>query len=102
MPYVLARVISSLLNFFINHRMVFQSREKTGKALLRYYAVAVPQLLVQMGLTNGVFWLLHVGSNAGGLRTLWYIIVMTVLYFISYAIQQRWVFASHNQKSDAR
>ena len=101
-PYVLARVISSLLNFLINHRMVFQSKEKTGKALLRYYAVAVPQLLVQMGLTNGVFWLLHVGSNAGGLRTLWYIIVMTVLYFISYAIQQRWVFASHNQKSDAR
>ena len=73
--------------------MVFQSKEKTGKALLRYYTVAVPQLLVQMGLTNGVFWLLHVGSNAGGLRTLWYIIVMTVLYFISYTIQQRWVFA---------
>lgn len=101
-PYVLARVISSLLNFFINQRVVFQSRENTGKALLRYYAVAVPQLLVQMGLTNGVFWLLHVGSNAGWLRSLWYIIVMTVLYFISYAIQQRWVFASHNQKSDAR
>lgn len=101
-PYVLARVISSLLNFFINQRVVFQSRENTGRALLRYYAVAVPQLLVQMGLTNGVFWLLHVGSNAGWLRSLWYIIVMTVLYFISYAIQQRWVFASHNQKSDAR
>ena len=101
-PYVLARVISSLLNFFINQRVVFQSRESTGKALLRYYAVAVPQLLVQMGLTNGVFWLLHVGSNAGWLRSLWYIIVMTVLYFISYAIQQRWVFASYNQKSDAR
>ena len=101
-PYVLARVISSLLNFFVNQRLVFQSTEKTGKALLRYYALAVPQLLVQMVLTNGVFWLLHVGEKANGLRTLWYIIVMTVLYFISYAIQQRWVFASHKQKSDAR
>ncbi len=101
-PYVLARVISSLLNFFVNQRLVFQSTEKTGKALLRYYALAVPQLLVQMVLTNGVFWLLHIGEKANGLRTLWYIIVMTVLYFISYAIQQRWVFASHKQKSDAR
>jgi len=101
-PYVLARVISSLLNFFVNQRLVFQSTEKTGRALLRYYALAVPQLLVQMVLTNGVFWLLHVGEKANGLRTLWYIIVMTVLYFISYAIQQRWVFASHKQKSDAR
>ena len=64
--------------------------------------MAVPQLLVQMVLTNGVFWLLHISEKANGLRTLWYIIVMTVLYFISYAIQQRWVFASHKQKSDAR
>lgn len=101
-PTVLARIISSLLNFFINQRVVFQSKEKTGKALLRYYALAIPQLLVQLGLTNGVFWLLHIGERASGLRTLWYTIVMTVLYFISYAIQQRWVFASHKQKSDAR
>ena len=101
-PTVLARIISSLLNFFINQRVVFQSKEKTGKALLRYYALAIPQLLVQLGLTNGVFWLLHISEKASGLRTLWYTIVMIVLYFISYAIQQRWVFASHKQKSDAR
>lgn len=101
-PTVLARVISSLLNFFINQHVVFQSKEKTGKALLRYYALAIPQLLVQLGLTNGVFWLLHISEKASGLRTLWYTIVMVVLYFISYAIQQRWVFASHKQKSDAR
>lgn len=96
-PYVLARAVSSLLNFFLNQRMVFQSREKTGKALLRYYLLAVPQLLVQMALTNGLFTLLHVGASASGLRTLWYVIVMVVLYFISYTIQQRWVFASQNK-----
>lgn len=101
-PYILARVISSLLNFFINQKVVFQSKESTGKAMVRYYALAIPQLLVQMGLTNGVFWLFHVGENAGGLRTLWYVIVMAVLYFISYTIQQRWVFASHKQNKTAR
>ena len=30
-PYVLARVVSSLLNFFLNQKMVFQSREKTAR-----------------------------------------------------------------------
>lgn len=101
-PTVLARVISSLLNFFINQRVVFQSGEKTGRALLRYYALAIPQLLVQLALTNGVFWLLHISEGAGVLRTLWYTIVMFVLYFLSYAIQQRWVFAPRKQKSDTR
>lgn len=96
-PFVLARVISSLLNFFLNQKVVFQSKEKTDKAILRYYALAIPQLLVQMGLTNGLLALLHVGAGASGLRTLWYVIVMVVLYFISYTIQQRWVFASQNK-----
>ena len=96
-PYVLARVISSLLNFFLNQKVVFQSKEKTGKAILRYYALAIPQLLVQMGLTNGLLTLLHVSEGANGLRTLWYVIVMVVLYFVSYTIQQRWVFASQNK-----
>ena len=36
-------------------------------------------------------------ASASGLRTLWYVIVMVVLYFISYTIQQRWVFASQNK-----
>lgn len=101
-PYVLARVISSLLNFFLNQRVVFQSKEKTGSAILRYYVLAIPQLLVQMGLTNGLFALLHVSEGAGGLRTLWYVIVMIVLYFVSYTIQQRWVFASRKQNKSAR
>ena len=94
-PYILARVISSLLNFFLNQKLVFGAKGSTGKAMLRYYALAIPQLAVQMLLTNGVFLLLHVSENAGGLRTLWYVIVMAVLYFLSYTIQQRWVFAAH-------
>lgn len=101
-PYLLARIVSSLLNFFLNQQLVFQSRGSTGRALLRYYILAIPQLLVQMGLTNGVFWLLHIGNESSALRILWYVVVMTVLYFISYAIQQRWVFAAQKQKSDVR
>ena len=92
-PYVGARVVSSLLNFFLNKKLVFQSGVKTGKAMLRYYLLAVPQMAAQMLLTNGLFRLLRISETAGGIRTLWYVIVMVCLYFLSYTIQQRWVFA---------
>ena len=95
-PYVGARVVSSLLNFFLNKKVVFQSEEKTGKAMLKYYLLAVPQMAAQMLLTNGVYRLFHVSETAGGLRTLWYVIVMVCLYFISYTIQQRWVFVKQS------
>lgn len=92
-PYVGARVVSSLLNFFLNKKLVFRSGVKTGKAMLRYYLLAVPQMAAQMLLTNGLFKLLRISETAGGVRTLWYVIVMVCLYFLSYTIQQRWVFA---------
>ena len=41
---VIARIFSSFFNFNLNNRMVFQSREPYGKALLRYYLLAVPTL----------------------------------------------------------
>ena len=96
-PYVGARVVSSLLNFFLNKKLVFQSEEKTGKAMLKYYLLAVPQMAAQMLLTNGMYRLLHISETAGGLRTLWYVIVMVCLYFISYTIQQRWVFVKQKK-----
>ena len=75
--------------------------EKTGKAMLKYYLLAVPQMAAQMLLTNGVYRLLGISETAGGLRTLWYVIVMVCLYFISYTIQQRWVFVKQGAANSA-
>ena len=88
-----ARAISSVLNFFMNKKLVFQSSVSTGKALIRYYALALPQMAAQVGLTQGIYALLAIPDSATGLRTAIYAVVMTVLYFLSYMIQQRWVFA---------
>ena len=88
-----ARVISSLLNFFMNQKLVFKTNVNTGKAMLRYYTLALPQMAAQVGLTQGVYSLLNISDTATGLRTAIYAVVMTVLYFLSYMIQQRWVFA---------
>ena len=86
-----ARVLSSLLNFFLNKKLVFRTNVNTGEAMLRYYCLAIPQMVVQVLLTQGVYALFAVRDSSAGLRTLIYAIVMAVLYVISYMIQQRWV-----------
>ena len=95
---VTARVISSLLNFFLNKKVVFRTNCSTGRAMLRYYALALPQMAAQVLLTQGVYALFGIADSATGLRTLLYAVVMTVLYFVSYMIQQRWVFAPQKSK----
>ena len=93
-----ARVISSLLNFYMNKKLVFQANVDTKKALVKYYMLALPQMAAQVLLTQGIYALLNIADSATGLRTLWYAIVMTALYFLSYVIQQRWVFAPQKTK----
>jgi len=95
---VTARIISSLLNFFMNKKLVFQTRVSTGKAMVRYYTLALPQMAAQVLLTQGVYALFGIPDTATGLRTVLYAVVMTVLYFASYMIQQRWVFAPEKSK----
>ena len=93
-----ARVISSLLNFFMNQKLVFQTNVDTKKAMVRYYCLALPQMAAQVLLTQGVYALFGIPDSANLLRTVLYAVVMTVLYFLSYMIQQRWVFAPQKSK----
>ena len=95
-----ARVISSLLNFFLNKKLVFNSTVSTGKAMLRYYMLAVPQMAAQVLLTQGVYALFSIPDTATGLRTLLYAVVMTALYVVSFMIQQRWVFAAEKKEKE--
>ena len=93
---VIARVVSSFVNFNANKSFVFQSRGDYKRAMLRYYLLCVVQLALNAALTNGLVAL--IGNAAGhpvsaGLATLIQIVVMTVLFFISYPIQREWVFA---------
>ena len=90
---VVARVVSSLFNFFMNQKLVFQTNVPTGEAMVKYYMLALPQMAAQVLLTQGVYALFNIADAATGLRTLIYAIVMTCLYVASFMIQQRWVFA---------
>ncbi len=96
-----ARASSSLFNFFINHKMVFHSHESIKKALARYYTLAIPQMLIQFLLTQGLCQIFHVADNQTGLRGLIYAAVMLILFILSYVIQKRWVFATkHNNQNE--
>lgn len=97
-PTVTARAASSLLNFFLNKEVVFHSHASTGKALARYYALAVPILLLQLSLTHGLYLLFSIDAAQVGLRALIYGIVMVALFLLSYVVQQRWVFAAKKEK----
>ena len=95
-----ARVVSSLINFFMNKKLVFQSNVSTGKAMVRYYALAIPQLIVQWLANQGLYTLLGITEQQAGARTAIHILVMCILFLVSFTIQQRWVFAPQKSKEE--
>ena len=98
-PFVVARFISSLMNFYVNKKLVFDSTVSTGKAMVKYFMLAVPQALAQLGLTYGLYQLFQIAADATLLRGVIYAIVMTALFFASFVIQQRWVFSGKKQNN---
>lgn len=92
---VLARVVSSFFNFNLNNRIVFQSRAPYGKALIRYYCLAIPQMAAATLLLTLFVQLLHIDGAEGS--TAVKAIVDGALFVISFFIQKYWVF-SHRDK----
>ena len=82
----IARVCSSIYNFLMNQKVVFTSRGGTGAALVKYYALAAVQMLCSAGLVS---LLTHLLPHTPTLNKL---IVDTLLFFCSYAIQKRFIF----------
>jgi len=99
-PTVIARVVSSLLNFFMNKKLVFHAKTDTFKSMLRYYALAIPQLVAQSGIEMILFSVLRIAPGQAALRTLIHVLVMCVLFIVSFTIQQRWVFAPEKKEHE--
>ena len=81
-----ARICSSFYNFLINRNVVFSASGTLKKAILRYYILCFGQMLLSAGLVASLFvWLRYD-------ETVIKIIVDSLLFLISYRIQQTWVF----------
>ncbi len=85
----LARAISSIVNYFINAKVVFEGNV-SKKTLVRYYCLVVVQIFVSAIIVNGLEQALHVESPA--LATLIKTVVDTLLFLVSFRIQHKWVF----------
>ena len=84
---VSARVISAVYNYLINYRIVFKSKENPGKAAVKYFLLAAVQMSCSALLVTV---LNRIWPN--GTEVVFKAIVDTILFFVSYAIQQRFVF----------
>jgi dolichol-phosphate mannosyltransferase len=87
---IIARVISATVNFLLNRKLVFEDKGHAGKAFLRYVILATAIMLLSAGGT----WLL---GQTGMSSTVAKLITDTLLYFVSYRVQERWVFKGEKQ-----
>ncbi|MBQ0084343.1 MAG: glycosyltransferase [Clostridiales bacterium] len=94
-----ARAASSFINFNVNRKRVFSADAPYGKSLLRYYLVAIPQMLLSAGLVTLFTILTH--SEAVG-STVIKMIVDVILFFLSYRFQQTFVFADKKVKKNKK
>lgn len=86
---VCARIISSAINYYINRTKVFYSKSAVKNTLLRYYALAVPQMLLSAGVVTLLSYLFGAQSLGSSIIK---IFVDTVIFFLSFRIQKLWVF----------
>lgn len=83
---VIARIFSSYFNFTINKNFVFNGEKSIRKTIIKYYSLAIVQMILSAVLVSAV-WHIIFGSE-----TIIKIVVDTILFFVSYQIQRRWVF----------
>ncbi len=86
---LLARVISSLVNYGLNARVVFGGRVN-GRSLAKYYILAAVQIALSTALVYLAESLFAISSPA--LVTLVKIVIDIVLFFFSFRVQHKWVF----------
>lgn len=92
----LARIISSLFNFTMNRKAVFKSDAPLARTMARYYILWAGQLLTSIG---SVFLLSKVLPVK---PTIIKPFVDFLLYFVSFRIQQAWVFKPDNKQDDTQ
>lgn len=93
---VVARIASSLLNFSLNNRFVFENGGSKKRAFIRYYCLCIPQMLASAGLVTLINRLFD--NSATLATTAIKVLVDLFLFVVSFFIQRKWVFAQKKDK----
>ena len=81
-----ARIISSLYNYFLNRRIVFE-QNNSKKFIIKYYILVI----LQMGISSlSVALLSEIFSS--NIIVLLKIIVDILIFIVNYYVQREWVF----------
>lgn len=100
-----ARAISSLVNYFINAKVVFGGKSNI-KTLIKYYLLAIAQISISASTVFLAEYLLNfavkidIGIDLALISTLIKILVDTILFFISFRIQHKWVFNKKEENKE--
>ena len=85
MRTVISRFASSLFNFFVNKNQVFKNDSSSPFLFVRYYTLAIIQLLLSAVLVDHLLTFITYS-------TLRKCVIDTLLFAISFQIQREWVF----------
>lgn len=91
----IARTLSGIVNFLLNRRVVFRSKEGAAGQAAKYLLLFCTQMLASWGFVSLL-------TAWGGLhQTAAKIFVDGALFLVSYAIQRRFVFAARTEQEAA-
>ncbi len=99
--FIVARAFSSVLNFILNKKTVFKNTDNVVVTLLKYYALAIPILLISeigVGFAVANFGEELLGAAGVMFTTAVKIVIEFVLFILSYRIQRQWVFSQKKKK----
>ena len=83
---ILARIISSLVNFGLNKKIAFKSNKKVKNTIIKYYILCITQMLISGLAVSGIYAITNVSE------VIIKIIVDTILFFINYRVQRIFIF----------
>ncbi len=87
------RIVSSVINYSCNKRLVFKNAQCKG-SLLRYTILCGIQTVLSFGMLRGLTALLHTSGLQDNLVKMF---VDVLLFFMSYRFQKKWVFPDCNR-----
>ena len=90
---VIARAVSSIVNYLIN-RNIFRYNAKNRYALVKYYTLVILQMLISALSVTALYRILSL-LNESVIK----IIVDTILFLLSFKIQQNWVFKVKQERT---
>ena len=88
---VIARILSSLFNFFVNSKLVFKKMNNTS--IFKYFLLVVVQMLISAFAVN------QLSKLNPGMTLTFKIIVDLVIFIVNFVIQREFIFKNKESKA---